>query len=266
MRTGFVVLGPDLESGECAQGEAVRPTLALVLPHDPEGERMRRITLAIVTVVAALGIGVGGASAEPSPCGAVHGAFANDNGNFGFLGQEWQGAPNYHGGVVGQEPGATGYNNSHYELPEVGAASLAGRRRPPGDELSWFGVGRFLRQRLTTTCGYSTSRRRGRGLRRPFNRLWVGEQARSRGVSALTVQLRRGRNEDCARSAQARSQQVRIPARNRICRPCDARPVGDSSRLRAACYDASREWPDRLPHHARRNTGDLRHESGRERG
>jgi hypothetical protein len=50
--------------------------------------------------------------AAPSPCGAVHGAFANVNGNFGFLGEEG-GTPGYHNGAVGQEPGATGYNNSH---------------------------------------------------------------------------------------------------------------------------------------------------------
>jgi len=48
-----------------------------------------------------------------SSCGAAHGAFSSVNGNFGFLGQQYQGAPNYHGGVMGQEPGATGYNNSH---------------------------------------------------------------------------------------------------------------------------------------------------------
>jgi uncharacterized low-complexity protein len=48
-----------------------------------------------------------------SDCGAVHAAAANVNGNFGFIGQEFQGAPNYHGGIQGQEPGATGYNNSH---------------------------------------------------------------------------------------------------------------------------------------------------------
>ena len=47
-----------------------------------------------------------------SSCGATHGAFANVNGNFGFLGQEG-GTPGYHGGAVGQDPGATGYNNSN---------------------------------------------------------------------------------------------------------------------------------------------------------
>jgi len=52
------------------------------------------------------------ASAAPSSCGAAHGAFANANGNFGFLG-EVGGSPGYHDGAVGQEPGATGYNNSH---------------------------------------------------------------------------------------------------------------------------------------------------------
>jgi hypothetical protein len=46
-----------------------------------------------------------------SPCGAVHGAFADSNGNFGFLGQAG-GTPGYHNGAVGQEQGATGYNNS----------------------------------------------------------------------------------------------------------------------------------------------------------
>lgn len=46
-----------------------------------------------------------------SPCGEVHGAFANLNGNFGFLGP-LGGTPGYHGGAVGQMPGATGANNS----------------------------------------------------------------------------------------------------------------------------------------------------------
>jgi hypothetical protein len=52
------------------------------------------------------------ASAAPSSCGAAHGAFANVNGNFGDLG-EVGGTPGYHNGAVGQEPGATGYNNSN---------------------------------------------------------------------------------------------------------------------------------------------------------
>src|SRR5258708_5415700 len=47
-----------------------------------------------------------------SPCGAVHGAFANINGNFRFLGADG-GTPGYHGGAVGQDPSATGYNNSN---------------------------------------------------------------------------------------------------------------------------------------------------------
>jgi len=48
-----------------------------------------------------------------SACGAAHGAFAPLNGgNFGFLG-EAGGTPGYHDGAVGQDPGATGYNNSH---------------------------------------------------------------------------------------------------------------------------------------------------------
>ena len=47
-----------------------------------------------------------------SDCGAAHGAFASVNGNFGFLG-DVGGTPGYHGGAKGQDPGATGYNNSH---------------------------------------------------------------------------------------------------------------------------------------------------------
>ena len=49
---------------------------------------------------------------QPSACGATHGAFANVNGNFGFLGSEG-GTPGYHNGAVGQQQGATGYNNSN---------------------------------------------------------------------------------------------------------------------------------------------------------
>lgn len=48
-----------------------------------------------------------------SACGQAHAARADVNGNFGFIGQDYQGAPNYHGGINGQTPGATGYNNSH---------------------------------------------------------------------------------------------------------------------------------------------------------
>jgi hypothetical protein len=46
-----------------------------------------------------------------SDMGQAHGAFAVTNGNFGFLG-EVGGTPGYHDGAVGQDPGATGYNNS----------------------------------------------------------------------------------------------------------------------------------------------------------
>lgn len=53
-------------------------------------------------------------SDHASACGASHGAFADVNGNFGFLG-EVGGTPGYHNGATGQEPGATGYNNSHVD-------------------------------------------------------------------------------------------------------------------------------------------------------
>jgi hypothetical protein len=56
-------------------------------------------------------------SAQASPCGATHGAFANVNDNFGFLG-DLGGTPGYHGGARGQEAGATGYNNSHTDCQD----------------------------------------------------------------------------------------------------------------------------------------------------
>ena len=75
----------------------------------------------IVAVVASAGMTAGlavpalaagaGDGSNASACGAVHGAFADTNGNFGWLG-EAGGAAGYHG-VTGQTPGATGYNNSH---------------------------------------------------------------------------------------------------------------------------------------------------------
>jgi hypothetical protein len=73
---------------------------------------MRRFVV-IGTVVGALALpGAAGAANQASSCGAAHGAFANVNGNFGFLGQAG-GTPGYHNGAVGQDPGATGYNNSN---------------------------------------------------------------------------------------------------------------------------------------------------------
>jgi hypothetical protein len=73
---------------------------------------MRKL-IAVVIAAAALALpAVAGADNQASPCGAVHGAFANVNGNFGFLGAAG-GTPGYHNGAVGQDPGATGFNNSH---------------------------------------------------------------------------------------------------------------------------------------------------------
>jgi hypothetical protein len=64
---------------------------------------------AAITPAFAAGNGDG---SNASACGAVHGAFADVNGNFGFLGAVG-GTPGYHNGAVGQDAGATGYNNSH---------------------------------------------------------------------------------------------------------------------------------------------------------
>jgi hypothetical protein len=70
--------------------------------------------IAGAVVALALAVPAGSATAAPSDCGAAHGAFANVNGNFGFLGEEG-GTPGYHNGARGQEAGATGYNNSHVD-------------------------------------------------------------------------------------------------------------------------------------------------------
>lgn len=53
-----------------------------------------------------------GDGSNSSYSGATHGAFADVNGNFGFLGDAG-GTPGYHGGATGQDPGATGSNNCH---------------------------------------------------------------------------------------------------------------------------------------------------------
>jgi hypothetical protein len=71
---------------------------------------MRKLIAAAVLALA-LAVPATSASAAPSSCGAAHGAFANVNGNFGWLG-EMGGTPGYRE-AVGQEEGATGYNNSH---------------------------------------------------------------------------------------------------------------------------------------------------------
>jgi hypothetical protein len=73
---------------------------------------LKKLILTAAFVVALAVPSVGSAANQASPCGATHGAFADVNGNFGFLGQVG-GTPGYHGGATGQQPGATGYNNSH---------------------------------------------------------------------------------------------------------------------------------------------------------
>ena len=67
--------------------------------------------LGAATALAGEGKGTDKRTDHQSACGAAHGAFANENGNFGFLG-EVGGTPGYHNGATGQDPGATGSNNS----------------------------------------------------------------------------------------------------------------------------------------------------------
>lgn len=72
---------------------------------------MKYLVMAVVIAVLAVAGASFASSDNASSCGAAHGAFADVNGNFGFLGDEG-GAAGYHD-ATGQEPGATGYNNSH---------------------------------------------------------------------------------------------------------------------------------------------------------
>jgi hypothetical protein len=72
---------------------------------------MKYMVIVIVALALAGVVFPGSDGSNASQCGATHGAFADVNGNFGFLGSEG-GTPGYHNGAVGQEPGATGYNNS----------------------------------------------------------------------------------------------------------------------------------------------------------
>lgn len=70
------------------------------------------MAMASAVAVPVIALGAGPASAD-SPAGACHGAFANVNGNFGFLGTT--GLPfsaSSIGGGVPAGPGAAGYNNS----------------------------------------------------------------------------------------------------------------------------------------------------------
>jgi hypothetical protein len=92
----------------------------------PIGGSLMKIVPTIAVIVAAAIFSMGPALADnsgkgtdqtpASSSGASHGAFADQNGNFGFLG-DVGGTPGYHDGAVGQDPGATGYNNSHVVTP-----------------------------------------------------------------------------------------------------------------------------------------------------
>ena len=77
-----------------------------------KGGIVKNVLLTLVIAAALVIPSVATADTNASPCGAVHGAFADANGNFGFLGAAG-GTPGYHDGAVGQDPGATGYNNSN---------------------------------------------------------------------------------------------------------------------------------------------------------
>ncbi len=93
--------------------------IELTVFNEEKGDhKVKKLLFAMLLVALLLGIAAvpafagGPGNNHASPCGATHGAFASVNGNFGWLGP-LGGTPGYHGGAVGQEPGATGYNNSH---------------------------------------------------------------------------------------------------------------------------------------------------------
>jgi hypothetical protein len=70
--------------------------------------------IAAATIAAALAVPAvsSAATTNNASCqGATHGAFANVNSNFGWLGQD--GGASDNGTQTGQTPGAVGYNNSH---------------------------------------------------------------------------------------------------------------------------------------------------------
>lgn len=77
-----------------------------------------RTLVSTAAILVALGLGttmaVAGDKANDnrSDQGNYHAADASQYGNYGFLG-EVGGTPGYHNGATGQEPTATGYNNSH---------------------------------------------------------------------------------------------------------------------------------------------------------
>ena len=51
---------------------------------------------------------------QSSACGQAHGSFSYFDGDTNLGGKSLgPGTPVYHGGAVGQDTGATGYNNSH---------------------------------------------------------------------------------------------------------------------------------------------------------
>jgi hypothetical protein len=95
---------------------------------------MKKLIAAAALVVALAVPSVASAENQASPCGANHGAFANVNGNFGFLGG-LHGTPYFENWnktepgtfAVGQDPGATGYNNSHTTAKAFFAAKPDGR-------------------------------------------------------------------------------------------------------------------------------------------
>ena len=85
----------------------------------------RTLRNALITAVAAIGLAVGiGAPAmatpanpaTPSQCGAAHAASADVNGPMAQY-VAHGGTPALHDGATGQDPGATGYNNSQHGLP-----------------------------------------------------------------------------------------------------------------------------------------------------
>jgi len=81
---------------------------------------IRQVVFGTAAALILIGGASGAAFAATTPnntsngsyCGSYHAARADVYGNYGSLGSEG-GTPGAHNGAVGQDPGATGYNNSH---------------------------------------------------------------------------------------------------------------------------------------------------------
>jgi hypothetical protein len=101
--------------------------------------------LGTLVVVAALAIpAVSSADNNASPCGAVHGTFANVDGNFGSLGADG-GTPGYHNGARGPGSGSHRLQQQLHRLPGIATGLLPAPAMEGGDTRAAFLRARVFR-------------------------------------------------------------------------------------------------------------------------